>query len=75
MAGLLNLEPCGHVGRACISLCSQAWEMAGVRGKWLSLLDLIPRLFLLAVDFIAKFVFILHWTACYTLCNLKFLIA
>lgn len=32
------------------------------------------RLFLLAIDFIPKLVFILHWTICYTLCNLKFLL-
>lgn len=50
------LWPCGQG----LHLCSQDWETAGVRGKCLSLLDLIPRLFLLAVDFITEFVFILH---------------
>lgn len=53
----------------------QVWEKTlGQTGVAVSFEPHPHGLFLLAVDFIARLVFILHWTVCYTLYGLKFLV-
>lgn len=65
-----------HVGMACISVLRTVRTKAQGQREVAANFGPHPhRLFLLAVVFIAKFGFILHWRTCYTLCNLKFLIA